>query len=363
MNLKRSRLTMLVGTVALLSLPVAAQETSMSDMTIAEIVTALSTGDAPEFQSLAGAIGLADPALAEALNDPEASYTVFAPTDAAFAALQEAEGDEYLTTVLADQEQLTAVLGYHVVGQAIMSSDIVGSLNAMSVMTFAGNTGIRLTLPTLQGQYLDFTQDEAGVVRVDESALDVSMIDIEASNGVIHVIDAVLLPETRTIGEILADFAALDVPEFTTLSTAVDAAGLMETVSSSETNPITVFAPTDAAFEALIDSLNTTAPRLLGDEARLTSILNYHVVPGIVGSDTLANAAAGGTVDEFAEWFAGATDGVVSLNTQNEDSLLRFTFDSTSGFLLNDTVRLIINDIDASNGLIHVVDSVLVPGS
>jgi len=147
--------------------------------TIADIVVASATGDEPEFSVLLAAVSAADPAILEALSNPEASLTVFAPTDAAFVALLEAlEVDA--ETLLADTETLNAVLQYHVLDGAVMAETVV-TLDGESVPTLLGEDAT-----------ISISVTDAGVVLND--SVNVIATDVMADNGVIHVIDAVLLP-------------------------------------------------------------------------------------------------------------------------------------------------------------------------
>lgn len=131
------------------------------------------------FDTLLAAVGAADPAVAAALTDPASNLTVFAPTNEAFEAL----GEETLNAVLADQEQLTGILLYHVIDGGLLAADVVAA---------AGTDG-QLTATTLQGGTLDITIDADGNVFVN--GIQVISFDIQAENGVIHVIEGVLLPE------------------------------------------------------------------------------------------------------------------------------------------------------------------------
>ena len=239
----------------------------------------------------------------------EGPLTVFAPTDDAFAALPEGT----VEALLADIPTLTDILLYHVVEGKVMAADVVELSNAM----------------TLQGQYVDISVED-GKVMIDNAQ--VIITDIEASNGVIHVIDAVILPESRDIVDI-----AVEDGRFTTLVAAVQAAGLVDTLKSE--GPFTVFAPTDDAFAALPEG---TVEALLGDIPALTDILLYHVVPGkvmaadVVGLDgqSAETALAGKSVDIKVDM---------------------------STVYLNENVKVVITDIEASNGVIHVIDAVLLP--
>jgi uncharacterized surface protein with fasciclin (FAS1) repeats len=158
----------------------------------------------------------------------------------------------------------------------------------------------------------------------------VTVADIEASNGVIHVIDVVLLPETRTIVDI-----AVEDGRFTTLVTALEAAGLVEALQAE--GPFTVFAPTDDAFAALPDG---TLDSLLADTDALTKVLLYHVVDGKVMAAQVVEL-----------------DGQ-EVETLSGDNVVVMIMDGS--VKINDA-QVIIPDIEASNGVIHVIDAVLVP--
>jgi basic membrane lipoprotein Med (substrate-binding protein (PBP1-ABC) superfamily) len=157
-------------------LDASASSMDMSNMTIAEIVVASTSAETPEFTVLLAAVAAADPSILEALSNPDAELTVFAPTDAAFMAALEALGMD-AATALADTELLNSVLTYHVVEGAVMSGD----LSTMMV-------------PTLNGAELSITVSDSGVMVNDANVV---TADIVASNGVIHVIDAVLLPPSN----------------------------------------------------------------------------------------------------------------------------------------------------------------------
>jgi transforming growth factor-beta-induced protein len=258
------------------------------------------------FTTLVAAVQAAG--LVDALKG-EGPLTVFAPTDDAFAALPEGT----VEALLADIPTLTNILLYHVVDGKVMAADVVELSNAL----------------TLNGQYLDIAVED-GKVMIDNAQ--VIITDIEASNGVIHVIDAVILPETRDIVDI-----AVEDGRFTTLVAAVQAAGLVDTLKGE--GPFTVFAPTDDAFAALPAG---TVEALLADIPTLTNILLYHVVPGkVMAAD------------------------VVGLDGQSAETALtgqsiNIKVDMGNVYL-NEDVKVIITDIEASNGVIHVIDAVLLP--
>jgi len=258
------------------------------------------------FETLVAALGAAD--LVETLQG-DGPFTVFAPTDEAFAALPEGT----VEALLADIPTLTDILLYHVVPGAVYAEDVV-ALDGSSVMT-------------VQGQYADISVMD-GKVMIDGA--EVIITDIEASNGVIHVIDSVILPETRTIVDI-----AVEDGRFETLVAALGAADLVETLQGE--GPFTVFAPTDEAFAALPEG---TVEALLADIPALTDILLYHVVPGkVMAADVIGLDGESVATVQGAEVSISVVDGSVMIN----DSMV------------------IIADIEASNGVIHVIDAVLLP--
>ena len=316
----------LVAFVAVMAfaLPVFAQD---DVPTIAEIVVASATGETPEFTALLAAVQAADPAVLEALSNPEASLTVFAPTDAAFAAL----GEETLNAVLADQAMLTDILLFHVVDGVVMSADVAAALEAGS---FSG--------ASLQGQYIDVAQTDMGITI---NGANLVAVDITAANGVIHVIDAVILPESRTIAEIVVDFASMeDGAEFTALLAAVQAAdpAVLEALSNADAE-LTVFAPTDAAFAALGEE---TLNAVLADAEMVTNILLYHVLEGIIHDDVLV------------QLLMDADMMTLEVPTLNGESV---TFTANEdGVFINDA-QIILTNVDAVNGVIHVIDAVILP--
>jgi uncharacterized surface protein with fasciclin (FAS1) repeats len=184
-------------------------------------------------------------------------------------------------------------------------------------------------------------------IYINGAPLNLDMVDIEASNGVVHVIDAVMLPESRTIAEIVVDSAAAEMPEFATLLAAVSAAdpAVLETLSDPEAE-LTVFAPTDAAFAALAEALGEEAFNgILADTEGLTGILLYHVVPGVVRSGDLVTLLLD-------------NEGTVTVATaQGADVTFEVRDD---GVFINDA-QIITTDIDAANGVIHVIDAVITP--
>ena len=258
----------------------------------------------------------------------EGPFTVFAPTDEAFAALPEG----LVAALLEDTDTLAQILTYHVVAGQVLAADVVGLTEATSV----------------QGDTIDITVSDAGVM-VDGA--NVVTTDILTSNGVIHVIDAVILPEgivlpehgmmeeateeemsEEAMGGTIVDVAA-EAGTFTTLLAAAEAAGLVDTLNSE--GPFTVFAPTDDAFAALPEG---TVEGLLADPDALRAILLYHVVAGDVRAADVVNLTSATTVN-------GAD---VSIEV-------------VDGQVLVGGATVVAADVEASNGVIHVIDAVLIP--
>lgn len=244
----------------------------------------------------------------------EGPYTVFAPTNEAFEALPEGALEALLKPE--NKEQLVRVLAYHVVPGKLMAEQVVATPNAKSL------TGDK--------QLVEFSvKDEKAYVN------DATIVktDVAASNGVIHVIDKVILPEE--LPNIVE--AASSNDSFSTLVAAVKAAGLVDVLSGDDM--LTVFAPTDEAFAKLPeDTLNS----LLQPEnkEKLQAILTYHVVPGkIIASEAVK-------ADEVE-----TVNGAKAPIEVSGDSV-------TIG-----GANIVATDIDVANGVIHVIDSVIMPPS
>jgi uncharacterized surface protein with fasciclin (FAS1) repeats len=234
-------------------------------------------------------------------------FTIFAPTDAAFAALPAGT----VEALLADIPALTNILTYHAVAGSAFSAGL--------------NNGQMVT--TVQGQKVTVTINN-GNVFINNAQ--VTVADIVATNGVVHVIDAVLLPPTGTVVDVI-----VNSPDHTTLEAAVIAAGLAGTLSG--TGPFTIFAPTDAAFEALPSG---TVEALLADIPALTNILTYHAVAGSAFS-------------------AGLNNGQMIMTIQGQDVTVTF---NNGNVFINDA-QVTVADIVATNGVVHVIDAVLIPAA
>ena len=235
-------------------------------------------------------------------------FTLFAPTDAAFNLLPAGT----VAALLNDIPQLTNILKHHVVADSLMSGMLV---NNQTVTTLLG-TDITVTI-NANGVFIDNAQ--------------VIVADLVADNGVVHVIDAVLLPPAQsiTIYDVVSNSSI-----HTTLKTAINACSLDGTLSGP--GPFTLFAPTDAAFDLLPAG---TVAALLNDIPQLTDILKHHVVADSVMSGMLSNGQI--------------------VNTLNGD----VTVTTTMGTVYIDNAMVTVADIIADNGVVHVIDAVLLPNS
>jgi len=260
------------------------------------------------FTTLVAAVVKAE--LLPALTNPLATLTVFAPTDSSFAVLATALG----TTVpaLLNLPNLKDVLLYHVLGTSVNSSAIT---NGLVVSPLSPTNTLKLTLTT------------TGNVFVNQAR--VTTANVPSDNGIVHILNSVLLPK-ETVADVAIDNG------FTTLVAAVVKAELLPAL----TNPLatlTVFAPTDSAFAALAITLGTTVPGLL-NLPNLQDILLYHVLGTTVVSSALVNGS------------------VATLNGQN------LTINLTNGVKVN-TSNVTLANLIVDNGVVHVIDAVLVPST
>ena len=272
--------------------------------TVVDII--VNSEDHTLLEAAVGAAGLVD-----ALSG-EGPFTVFAPTDAAVVALTEAL--EITAEDLLALPNLGDILQYHVVGAEAYAADLT---DGQMIETLIGED-VTVSI-TADGVFINNAQ--------------VVVADLAADNGVVHVIDAVLLPptpETTTVVDII-----VNSEDHTLLEAAVGAAGLVDALSGE--GPFTVFAPTDAAFEALMEALEVTAEQLLAYPG-LADVLQYHVV----GAEAYA---------------ADLSDGQMIETLLGEDVTVSITAD---GVFINNA-QVIVADLAADNGVVHVIDAVLVP--
>lgn len=293
------------------------------------VETAVAAGSFTVLAEALGATGLID-----TLSNPDETFTVFAPTDDAFAKLPEGT----LEALLADPDALSNVLLYHVIGGAAIDSTTAISLAGENA-TMANGDEVAISL-------------REGALFINDSA--VTSADVLASNGIIHVIDSVLLPPsdmaeeppqpspepaptvTAPQGTILA--LAQGNADFSTLAAAISVAGLDGALGHPD-DIYTVFAPTNAAFAALGQS---TIDALIADPDALENVLRMHIIPGTVVDAETALSLVGYDIQS-------GNGGILKLS-QNE-----------AGELLINGVRIVATDIQAVNGIVHVLDAVILP--
>jgi transforming growth factor-beta-induced protein len=262
------------------------------------------------FSTLVAAVTKAG--LIETLSS-EGPFTVFAPTNDAFAALL-AELGITAEELLASPD-LGSILTYHVIAGKVTAADVVKLDKATTV------NGKDITIEVVEGNV------------ILNGSIKVIITDIMASNGVIHVIDGVLLPPADPKLSIVD--IALSNPDFSTLVAALQKAELVEALSAE--GPFTVFAPNNAAFEKLADSLNVEVADLL-ELPNLADILLYHVAKGAVKAEKAVELGSIETL-QGASVHVSKSHGSVFVNHS----------------------KVIAADIEASNGVIHVIDMVLIP--
>lgn len=291
-----------------------AQDESHAPQPTANIVdTAVAAGS---FTTLAAALEATN--LISVLADENSTFTVFAPTDDAFAAL----GQDTIDALLADPETLADILLYHVIPGSAVTASQAQELSGSSVT--AANE-----------DELAINSTSAGLFINDSKVI---AADVLASNGIIHVIDAVLIPPADAPAPVLNIVEAADsAGTFNTLTSLLVATGL-DAVLADANSQFTVFAPTDDAF-AKLDS--ATLEALQADPTLLSSVLLYHVIAGQAVDASTAIGLAGQSVET-------ANGASVSVSLRGD------------ALFINDS-QVIITDIRATNGIIHVINTVLIP--
>ena len=267
------------------------------------VTTAVEAGS---FKTLAAALQAGG--LVEALQG-KGPFTVFAPTDEAFAKLPKGTVESLLEPE--NKALLVDILKYHVVSGKVTARDVVKLTNAEAI----------------NGQRLPILVEEGTVV---VGGATVVTPDVMASNGVIHVIDTVMMPATKSLVGVAAEAGS-----FRTLIAAAKAAGLAETLDTQ--GPFTIFAPTDEAFAKLPAG---TVEGLLKPENKdqLAAILKYHVVSGRVFADQVVR-------EDSVKTLQG---GSLTIRTGDDKVMVG-------------KAQVVSTDIQANNGVIHVIDSVLLP--
>jgi len=256
----------------------------------------------------------------ESTLDGVGPFTVFAPTNNAFSALLTELGLSK-AQLLADRTLLTSVLTYHVLPAKVEKAGVP----------------LGKAITTVQGGYFKVEAATGGALTIQDGRNRSSAItatNVAASNGVVHVIDKVILPPNRNIVQ-----TAQALPDFSVLVEAVVAANLATALSGS--GPLTVFAPTNAAFTDLLTRLGRTKAQLLADTALLTSVLRYHVVNGRVLKADVPLGAPIATLEPN--------------KTFTVDNTLTIT-DARGN-----KAKIVSTDVFTANGVIHVIDKVILP--
>jgi transforming growth factor-beta-induced protein len=271
------------------------------------------------FTTLIAAVKAASPSVLTTLLS-STKKTLFAPTNAAFAAAG--------ITTLPDRATLDAVLTYHVLGAEVLAAGIANGSSSAS---------------TANGKSIYLSKGTAGVFI--NGTTKVTTTDIKGSNGVVHVIDRTLLPPSKTIAQIATDFAGANPAQFTQLVAAlVKVPALLDAAGAA--GNLTVFAPTDAAFQSLYTALAVTNMNELEAKignAKLAQVLQHHIVGARVFSSDLSNGSVG------------------TLNQNVTVSVTNLTItDAISSSPAAKLVPTLLN-VHATNGVIHVIDKVLIP--
>ena len=260
-------------------------------------------------------------------GDNSGPFTVFAPTNTAFENLINSNSAWNRISDI-DNTLLTTVLKYHVLDGKVMAADIVDGdfVNTLSGYTFKINTTGGVTID---------------INATTSTGITVSSTDVNASNGVIHVINQVLVPEvpspapTQTIAQVAV------AAGFDSLVVALTQANLVSTFDGSNDGFYTVFAPTNTAFVNLLGT-NSAWNRISDiDNTTLTSVLTFHVANGTIQAGQLSDAQ--------------------SINTLESTNL---TFNVTGTSLTggqSTAVSISGTDNFATNGVIHIIDEVLLP--
>ncbi len=285
----------------------------------------------PSLSTLVAAVQFASEGddLVNLLANP-GTLTVFAPSNAAFDALAveltsnaAAKGADLLTA--ANKPLLRTVLRYHVLTSTVKAAGIPfgKAITSAEGSVFKIDAGMPPKITDGRNRTASITST-----------------DIDASNGVVHLIDKVILPADKDIVETAQALAAANPGEFKILVEAVIAADLVATLKG--TGPFTVFAPTDAAFASLLTELNVTKAALLANKPLLTKVLTYHVVAGRVLK---------------ADVPVGTAIATVETGTFTVDATLKIT--DGRGRKSN----IVTTDVFTKNGVIHVLDKVLLPAA
>ena len=303
---------------------------------MAEDPAATAASNNPLLSTLVAAV--TEAGLVDTLNGP-GPFTIFAPSNDAFAKIPEAD----LNAVLADKATLTKILTLHVVPEQMSSDDLISAGMAT----------------TVEGQDITFSGD-ADNIEVNGQAA-VVCANVQTANATVFIIDSVLMPEAMSSGsgastepsgpacaavpadgagsftgmaEAPAATAASNNPVLSTLVAAVTEAGLVDTLNGP--GPFTIFAPSNDAF-AKIPEADLNA--VLADKATLTKILTLPVVAGKMSAADLAKAGTATTVEGQDITFSG----------------------DASSLQVNGQAAVVCGDVQVANATVHIIDSVLMP--
>lgn len=287
------------------------------------------------FSTLVAAVTKADLATTLSGTGP---FTVFAPTNDAFAKMAPPFNTAANITAITDPAQISQLRGillYHVVGSNIKAADITTGASSATTVRPASTVGGT----AINDNRIYLTKNGTGVFL--NGSTRVVTPDVAASNGTIHAIDNVLLPPSQTIAQIVVASASRATnPEFTLLLEALQrptAAAILAAAGSQSAN-VTVFAPTDAAFRTLLNG----APLSSVSDADLTAILSRHVI---------------GTGRVFSSDLAAGTVATLGGNVTVAAAGSGFTVRGGTGTAANISTANIL----ATNGVVHVIDRVLQP--
>lgn len=312
LNIEKSRILRVLSILLALSMGVVLMscedeedivDDGESDLTIYEEIA-----ESPDFTLLAAAIDKAN--LRDQL-DSEGSLTLLAPSDNAFISAGITNLDNYSADELAD------ILKYHVINEELLIEDFVASEEEETL------NGTLYVIPTEQSIYLN------------ANAQFVRPVNVDATNGVIHVVDNVLEEPQSTIADIIGDDDDLAI-----LQEAIAQAGISDVLTQE--GPYTVFAPTDEAFEKLFDELGVSSLAELSSD-QLTDILQYHVIEDRTFSPELE---AGSQSTLLGENFTVTFDNAILLVDDND---------------VTENAVVVAGDRLGNNGVVHYIDEVMLP--
>ena len=313
------------------------------------------------YSTLADAIALADPVIAERLSSGGAT-TVFAPTNQAFLNLA-GVFDYSVDALLADTELLTELLLYHMLDGTKTSVTLIG-LDGRIIPTLLEDTAMQIVV-------------EAGTIRLNGVSRVASPFDVSASNGILHTAADMIYPfgmetrlealsgvtvttprETRTpvatpnvfpTGNTIAGRLTSD-PLYSTLVEIVVAVSPETVELLNGEDEYTLLAPTNSAFDNLFFSLGITLDEALETPELLEQIVLYHILEGKVTSEDLREVA-------------GAEEATIDTIFDNGTFVesVRVAIDGNDRLVLNEVVRVTVPDLDATNGVIHNLNNVLLP--